>query len=94
MTISTLVLALLPSSAGGGGGNHKVRDWAKKSLKALARVFGKVASWALKALPGALGSIISWIFSLLKTVATKAAEHTYAVIGFVTALLTYLLFKK
>lgn len=98
MTISTLVLALLPSSAGGPGGSgkspHKVRNWVKKSLASLARLFGRLAKWALKALPSAIGSIISWIFSLLKTVATKAAEHVYAVIGFTAAAVSYLVFKK
>ena len=100
MTISTLVLALLPGGSGGtaaSGGSgkspHKVRDWVKKSLKSLARLFGKVAKWALKALPGALGSIISWIFNMLKTVVTKAAEHAYAFIGFAVAVVSYYLFK-
>ena len=72
---------------------HKVRDWVKKSLNALGRLFGKIAKWALKALPGALGSIISWIFTLLKTIVSKAVEHTYAVIGFIAALVSYLVFK-
>ena len=99
MTISTLVLALLPSSGsagapGGGKNPHKVRDWVKKSLASLARLFGKLAKWALKALPSAIGSILSWIFSLLKTVVTYAAEHAYTAIGFSVALVSYLVFKK
>ena len=97
MTVSTLVLAILPGSSGSGGSSsnhpHKVRDWVKKSLNALGRLFGKIAKWALKALPGALGSIISWIFTLLKTIVSKAVEHTYAVIGFIAALVSYLVFK-
>ena len=99
MTISTLVLALLPNSSVGGSGKsgsnpHKARDWVKKSLTSLARLFGKLAKWALKALPSAIGSIISWIFSLLKTVITYAAEHPYAAIGFAAAVVSYLVFKK
>ena len=100
LTISTLVLALIPGGgatggAGGSGNNpHKVRNWVKRGLKALARVFGRIAKWALAALPGAIGSIISWIFSLLKTVVTKAGEHVYALIGFIAALTSYYLFKK
>ena len=98
MTISTLVLALLPGSSGGSSGSskntHKARDWVKKSLASLARLFGKLAKWALKALPGAIGSIISWIFSLFKTVVTKAAEHAYAAIGFAVAVVSYLVLKK
>ena len=99
MTISTLVLALLPGGGSGGSGGsgknpHKVRDWVKKSLTSLARLFGKVAKWALSALPGALGSIISWIFNMLKTVVSKVAEHAYAAIGFGAAVISYYLFKK
>ena len=96
MTISTLVLALLPSSLGGGGGSnsHKVRDWVKKSLASLARLFGRLAKWALKALPSAIASIVSWIFSLFKTIATSAGEHAYAAIGFAVAVTSYLAFKK
>ena len=97
MTIATLVLALLPSSSsapGGSGKNlHKVRDWVKKSLASLARLFGKLAKWALKTLPSAIGSIISWIFNL-KIVVTNAAEHVYAAIGFSAAVVSYLLFRK
>ena len=103
MTISTLVLALLPGGgavggagdSGGSGSNpHRVRDWVKQGLKALARVFGRIAKWALAALPGAIGSIISWIFSLLKTVVTKAGEHAYAVVGFIAVFISYFLFKN
>uniref|UniRef100_UPI00148F1596 hypothetical protein n=1 Tax=Acinetobacter baumannii TaxID=470 RepID=UPI00148F1596 len=98
MTIATLVLALVPSTSptpGGSGKNpHKARDWAKKSLTSLARLFGKIAKWAIKALPSWLASIISWIFSLLKGVVTYAADHAYAAIGFAGALVTYLIFKK
>ena len=45
MTISTLVLALIPASGGGGGGKtpHKVRDWVKKSVASVARLFGRLA---------------------------------------------------
>ena len=97
MTVATLVLALLPHSAqptGGGKNPHKVKDWVKKSLNSLGRLFGKIAKWALSALPGAIGSIISWIFSLFKTVVTKLAEHTYAFIGFLVATFSYLVFRK
>ena len=96
MTIATLVLALLPSSGGGGSAKnpHKVRDWVKKSLNSLGRALGKFAKWALSALPSAIGSLISAIFTLLKTVVTKAAEHTYAFIGFLVAACSYLVFKK
>ena len=97
MTVATLVLALLPGGAAGaaaGGGGKNPRDWVKKSLASLARLFGKLGKWALSALPGAIGSIISAIFNLLKTVVTKAAEYTYATIGAGVALITYLLFKK
>ena len=96
MTISTLVLAMFPSSAGSGGGSnpHRARDWVKKSLASLARLFGRLAKWALKALPGAIASIVSWIFSLLKTIVTSAAEHAYAAIGFTVAITSYLVFKK
>ena len=97
MTISTLVLALLPSGAAGGGGGkppHKVRDWVKKGLKSLGRLFGKLGKWALSALPGALGAIISGIFNFLKTVVVKAAEYTYATIGAGVALVSYLILKK
>ena len=100
LTISTLVLALIPrgGAAGGAGGSgsnpHRVRDWVKRGLKALARVFGRIAKWALAALPGAIGSIISWIFSLLKTVVTKAGEHAYAVVGFIAVFISYFFFKN
>jgi len=97
MTISTLVLALLPASGSGAGGGktpHKVRDWVKKSLASLARLFGRLAKWALKALPGFLGNIISWIFSLFKKVITYAAEHAYAALGFAVAVVSYLVFRK
>ena len=99
MTISTLVLALLPASGSGAGGGsgktpHKVRDWVKKSLKSLGRLFGRLAKWALSALPGAVGSILSWIFSLFKKVVTYAAEHAYATIGIAVAAISYLVFKK
>lgn len=101
MTISTLVLALLPSgaaAAGGGSGSgkspHKVRNWVKKGLKSLGRLFGKLAKWALSALPGAIGAIISGIFNLLKTVVAKASEYAYATIGIGAAFASYLVFKK
>ena len=96
MTVSTLILALVPTGGSGGGGknSHKVKDWVKKSLKSLARLFGKLAKWALKALPGAIASIVSWISSLLKTVVTYGAEHAYAAIGLSVAAVSYLVFKK
>ena len=98
MTISTLVLALMPSSrAGGGGGKkaaHKVRDWVKKSLESLGPLFGTLEKWALSALPGFLGSIQSWIFSLFKKVVGYAAEHAYAALGIVVAAVSYLVFRK
>ena len=95
MTISTLILALLPSGAAAAGKTpHKVRDWVKKGLKSLGRLFGKFAKWALSALPGAIGAIISGIFNLLKTVVTKAAEHAYATIGIGAAFVSYLILKK
>ena len=96
MTISTLVLALLSTGGSGGGGKnpHKIKDWVKKSLASLARLFGRLAKWALKALPSAIGSLISWIFNLLKTVVTSAAKHAYATIGFTAAVISYLVLKK
>ena len=98
MTISTLVLALLPKGGSpgptGGKNPHKARDWVKKSLTSLARLFGKLATWALKALPGVIGSLLSWIFSLFKKVVTYAAEHAYAAIGITVAAVSYLLFRE
>ena len=98
MTVSTLILALTGGSAAGGSSGskppNKVKNWVKKSLASLARLFGKLAKWALSALPGALGSIVSWIFNLLKTVVLKAAEHVYATIGFIAAFLSYLIFNS
>ena len=95
MTISTLVLALTPSSGGGAPTPKRpVRDWVKKSLHALGRLFGRVAKWALGALPGALGSLVSWLFNFLKTLVTKAAEHAYTTIGGAAVLVTYLVSKE
>ena len=85
-------MALLPTGGSGGGGKNK--DWVKKSLASLARLFGRLAKWALKALPSAIGSLISWIFNLLETVVTSAAKHAYATIGFTAAVISYLVLKK
>ena len=105
MTISTLVLALLPrggaaavpSRAAGdpsGGSPHRVRDWVKKSFKSLGRLLGRLASWALKTLPGVLGSFLSWLFNLLKKTIMIAADHAYAVIGAIGLFGGYILFQE
>ena len=94
MTISTLILALLPSGDPSGSSPHKLRDWVKKSFSALGRLFGRLASWALKTLPGVLGSFLSWLFNFLKKAVMYAADHAYTVIGALGALGSYILFQE
>ncbi len=75
MAISTLVLALT-----GGGGSAPVpapaltpppsdkgglKEWVKKTLKALGSALAKLAGKAAAVLPGIIGSIASWIRSTL-----------------------------
>jgi len=55
-----------------------------KSVKALARLFGKLAGKAAAALPGIIGSIIAGILNFLKKVVTAASEHVWL---FLTSIL-------
>ena len=95
MAISTLVLAL----TGGGGAvtppspppppsdKGGLREWAKKTLQALGRVLAKLAGKAGAALPGIIGSIVSWLLGTIGKAAGWLAEHVWALVVAVGALL-------
>ena len=94
MTISTLVLAL----TGGGGGaaptpppsppdKGGLREWAKKTLRALGRVLAKLAGKAAAALPGVIGSVVSWVLGLLAKTTSWLATNLWALVVAVGGLL-------
>jgi hypothetical protein len=71
-----------------------VKEWVQKQLKALARLFGKLAEKLGAALPGIIGNIISWFLNLLKKSALFIAEHVWLFIVFVVGLTGSWLLKK
>ena len=95
MAISTLVLAL----TGGGSGSPTptppapdkdgFKEWVKKHLQSLGRVLAKLASKAAAALPGIIGSIVSWLFKTAGKAANWLAEHVWAAMLSVGALLLF-----
>ena len=77
-----------PPSKGGG------KEWMKKQLKALARLFGKLAQQLGAALPGIIGSILSWLFTLLKKATLFMAEYIYLAIAAVAGLMVAWMMQK
>ena len=89
--IDKIVKAFTGGSSGSGGkpppkDEQGVKKWIKDKLKALARLFGKLAEKAAAALPGIIGSVVSWLLNTLKKVVGFAAEHVWAFIVFVVGL--------
>ena len=86
--ISTLVLALTGTGGGGGGGHLPPdKNWVRKQLDHIKQLLKKLGEKALVALPGILGSIVSWIFSTASKVVGVMAEHLWALMVFVVALI-------
>ena len=93
LIISTIVTAL----TGGAGASsstppknpNKLKEWVKNKLKALARLFGRLASKAAAALPGIIGSIIAGILNFLKKIVTAAAGHVWLFLLSIATLICY-----
>ena len=96
LLISTIVGFVTGGSGGGavGGAVGGGKKWIQDKLKALARLFGKLAQKLAAALPGIIGSIVSWLLNLLKKVTLFAAEHIWLFIAGVVGLIITFLMKE
>ena len=98
LIIESIVTSVIGGSSGGKPppkDEKGVRKWFQDKLKALARLFGKLASKAASALPGIIGSIISGILNFMKKAVGFLAEHTWALIVGIVGFIGYaLLYRK
>ena len=98
LLISTIVGFV---TGGGGGGvtgaalpKSGAKKWIQDKLKALARLFGKLAQKLGAALPGIIGSIVSWLLNILKKVTLFAAEYVWLFVAGVVGLIVTILTKQ
>ena len=93
LIISTLVTSLTGGSAGSSPTPpkhpNKLKDWIEKKLKALARLFGRLAGKAAAALPGILGSVVAGVLNFLTKVVTAAAGHVWLFLLSIATLIGY-----
>ena len=93
LIISTIVTALTGGAAGSSPtppkNPNKIGEWVKNKLKALARLFGRLAGKAAAALPGIIGSIVVGILNFLKTVVNAAAGHVWLFLLSIATLISY-----
>ena len=94
LIISTIVTALTGGAATGGSPTapknpNKIGEWVKNKLRALARLFGRLAGKAAAALPGIIGSIVVGILNFLKTVVNAAAGHVWLFLTSIATLTGY-----
>ena len=99
LIIESIVTSVIGGGSSGGKPPPKdekgVRKWFQDKLKALARLFGKLASKAASALPGIIGSIISGILNFMKKAVGFLAKHTWALIVGIVGFIGYaLLYRK
>ena len=90
MTISTTALAITGVFGGGrgtGGSPAKGRGTLKKWLDRLADALKRLTGKAIEALPAIVGSVVGAILSFLGKAVGFVAEHTWALIVFVTGLI-------
>ena len=64
-----------------------VKEWIKKHLENLANALKKLGLAALDALPGVIGAIINWLLKTASEAVGWVAEHLWALIVGVGALL-------
>ena len=94
LIISTIVTALTGGAATGGSPTapknpNKIGEWVKNKLRALARLFGRLAGKAAATLPGIIGSIVVGILNFLKTVVNAAAGHVWLFLTSIATLTGY-----
>ena len=94
LIISTIVTALTGGAATGGSTTppknpNKIGEWVKNKLRALARLFGRLAGKAAAALPGIIGSIIAGVLNFLKKVVAAAAGHVWLFLLSIATLISY-----
>ena len=97
LTSLGLIVGTIVSSLTGGGGSsstppkhpNKLGQWVKNKLKALARLFGRLAGKAAAALPGIIGAIISGALNFLKKVVTGTADHIWLFMTSIATLVGY-----
>ena len=96
MTISKIVLAIAGAFGGWGAGCSPPKDegvfkkWLDRLAEALKRLTGKAA----KALPAIIASAIGAILSFLGKAIGFVAEHKWALIVFVTGLVSVWLIQR
>ena len=64
-----------------------VKEWIKKHLENLANALKKLGLAALGALPGVIGAIVNWLLKTAGEAVGWVAEHLWALIVGVGALL-------
>ena len=79
---------------GRGASPSKGRETLKKWLDRLTVALKRLAGKAAKALPGIVGSAVGAAISFLGKVVEFVAEHTGALIVFVTGLVSWWLMQK
>ena len=93
LIISTIISSLTGGAAGSSPtppkNPNKIGEWVKNKLKALARLFGRLAGKAAAALPGIIGSIVVGILNFLKTVVNAAAGHVWLFLTSIATLTGY-----
>ena len=93
LIISTIVTALTGGAAGSSPtppkNPNKIGEWVKNKLKALARLFSRLAGKAAAALPGIIGSIIAGVLNFLKKVVAAAAGHVWLFLTSIATLTGY-----
>ena len=91
MIIGVIVEAVIPTSGDAtpskppsqGG----AKEWVKKQLHNLAKLFANLAGKAAAALPGVIGSIVSWLLSATGKVVNWFWNNLWAVVVLVAGLL-------
>ena len=99
LIIESIVQAFTGGTSGGGGSTPPkdekgIKKWFQDKLKALARLFGKLAGKAAAALPEIIGSVVSAILNFLKKTVSFLAEHTWATIVGIVSFIGYLLYQN
>jgi len=97
LTALGLIISTLITSLSGGVATastppknpNKIGEWVKNKLKALARLFGRLAGKAAAAIPGILGSIVVGVLNFLKKIVTAAAGHVWLFLTSIATLIGY-----
>ena len=88
-----VVIAVIPTSDGGvtppkpPSSQGGVKEWVKKQLHNLGRLFANLAGKAAAALPRVIGSIVSWLLSATGKVVNWFGNNLWALVVAVAGLL-------